>query len=202
MSTKKAEKTKKRIKQGKLTVIGGPMFSGKTTKLLTIYNILKKLGKVVLCFKADPDINGGIGHTDSHDKRSLPVIFISPNQPESILRFVSKKDVQVVIIDEVNFFPKAKMKKVIKKLLSWGISVYANGLIRDYRKKEFGATQELMKIANEKIKLFAVCDKCGDRAAHTERVGGGTAQIISDRNAKYIASCTRCHLVYKKTKKK
>ncbi len=187
-------------RKGRLTVIAGPMFSGKTTKLLAIYYVLQKLKRATMCFKADLDAFGGIGHANSHDDRRLPVIFIKPSHPERILKYVNKKEVQAVIIDETNFFPKKRMLKTVKKLLSWGIDVYANGLLYDYRRKEFGATLELFKIADQKIKLYAVCMRCGMKAEHTERISGGIKQKISDNKAEYIASCAKCHLIYKPKK--
>lgn len=184
-------------KRGRLTVIGGPMFAGKTTKMLAIYNVLTKLGFSVLCFKSEVDASGGIGQTNSHDQRALPVIFINPNNPEKMLRHLKGGTVKKVMIDAVNFFPKSKIKRVIDKLLSWGIDVYVNGLLYDYRRKEFGGTLELLRKADEKIRLYAVCVKCGGKAAHTERVKGGLKQKISTKKAEYIPVCSRCHQVFK-----
>jgi len=149
-----------RKKKGKLSVIAGPMFSGKTTKILSLYQILTNLGYPVLCFKAEVAGKGGIGHTNSHDERSLPVIFIDPDSPIKILKYISEEKVKV-IIDNINFFPKAKIKKVITKLLALGVDVYATGLFYDYLKKPFGATFDLFKKADEKIELFAICVRCG-----------------------------------------
>ena len=75
-------------KKGKLTVIAGPMFAGKTTKLLTLFSVLSDLDFSVLCFKAEALSNGGMGHTRSHDERPLPVIYIDMNKPEKILHYV------------------------------------------------------------------------------------------------------------------
>lgn len=184
-------------KKGKLTVIAGPMFAGKTTKLLAIYDILTKLGYGVLCFKSEVDGDGGIGHTNSHDERPLPVIFINPKHPEKILRHVSEDGVKKIIIDAVHFFPKPEIKKVINKLMTWGVDVYVNGLIYDYRKKEFGATKNLLARADEKYILYSVCVKCGAKASNTERIKGGTKQQISSKKARYIASCNSCHRIYR-----
>ena len=49
--------------RGTLTVIAGPMFAGKTTKLLTIFSVLSKLGYSILVFKAEANGNSGMGHT-------------------------------------------------------------------------------------------------------------------------------------------
>ncbi len=193
---------KKRVRKnhkGKLTVIAGPMFSGKTTKLLTLFSVLSNLGYSTLCFKAEAVSNGGMGHTKSHDERSLPVIYIDMNKPKKILNYVGKQGIKKVIVDNINFFPKKEFIGIVKNLLHQGIDVYVNGLIYDYRKKEYGATKILMKMADETIELFAICVKCGGKADHTERIAGGTEQSVGTTGkvvAKYVAVCACCHKLY------
>lgn len=185
--------------RGKLTVIAGPMFAGKTTKLLTLFSVLSNLGYSILCFKAEAKGNGGMGHTRSHDERPLPVIYIGVDQPEKILQYVGKDGIQKVIIDAVHFFPKDRFITVVNTLLGQGIDVYVNGLIYDYRKKEFGATRTLMKMADECIEQYSICVRCGGKAMHTERVSGGTEQSIGTTGktvAQYIAVCSSCHRIY------
>jgi len=195
-------------KRGKLTVIAGPMFAGKTTKLLTLFSVLSNLGYSILCFKAEAKKVNGMGHTKSHDERPLPVIYVSMDQPEKILQYacpeqgrrVGKDGIQKVIIDAVHFFPKDRILKIVRTLLAQGIDVYVNGVIFDYRKQEFGATRALMNIADDCLELFSICVRCGSKAAYTERVSGGTEQSIGTTGAKraeYIAVCATCHRVYK-----
>jgi thymidine kinase len=194
-------KNKKEIhKTGKLTVIAGPMFAGKTTKLLTLFSVLSKLGYSILVFKAEASSNGGMGHTKSHDERPLPVIYIRMERPEKILQYVGDDGIQKVIIDAIHFFPKAQFMKVVTKLLKQGVDVYVNGLIYDFRKKEFGATRTLMKKADECIEQFSICVRCGGKAQHTERVAGGHTQSIGTTGAvtaQYIPVCADCHKIYK-----
>jgi len=186
--------------KGKLTVIGGPMFAGKTTKLLTLFSVLSNLNYSILCFKAEAVTGGGMGHTKSHDERTLPVIYIHKNEPEQIPRYVGKNNIQKVIVDAIHFFPKKSFIKVIDKLLNKEIDVYVNGLIYDYRKKEYGATKTLSKIADEFIELYSICVRCAGKAEHTERISGGTEQslgTIGKKKAEYIPVCANCHRIYK-----
>lgn len=195
--TKKHAATPRR---GKLTVIAGPMFAGKTTKLLTLFSVLSNLGYSILCFKAEAKKVNGMGHTRSHDERPLPVIYISMDEPEKILKYVGKDGIQKVIVDAVHFFPKERFLKVVNQLLTQGIDVYVNGVIFDYRKQEFGATRMLMQKADECIEQFSICVRCGGKAEHTERISGGTSVAIGTtgiRKASYIPVCRKCHKVYK-----
>ena len=121
------------------------------------------------------------------------------NKPKKILNYVGKQGIKKVIVDNINFFPKKEFIGIVKNLLHQGIDVYVNGLIYDYRKKEYGATKILMKMADETIELFAICVKCGGKADHTERIAGGTEQSVGTTGkvvAKYVAVCACCHKLY------
>ena len=186
--------------KGKLTVIAGPMFAGKTTKLLTLFSVLSKLGYSTLCFKAEALSNGGMGHTRSHDERPLPVIYIDMKKPEKMLDYVGGQGIQKVIVDAIHFFPKEPFINVVNTLLGQGIDVYVNGLIYDYRKQEYGPTKTLMKMADECIEQFSICVKCGGKAEHTERVAGSTKVSIGTtgkQTATYIAVCSAHHKIYR-----
>ena len=198
--TRSSKKKSAAPKKGTLTVIAGPMFAGKTTKLLTLFSVLSNLGYSILCFKAEALSNGGMGHTKSHDDRSLPVIYIDMNRPEKILNYVGKQGIKKVIIDNINFFPKTEFIAIVRQLLAQGIDVYVNGLIYDYRRVEYGATKTLMRMADECIEQFSICVKCGGKAAHTERIAGTTQLSVGTTGkiaAKYIAVCSSCHKIYK-----
>ena len=193
--------------RGKLTFIAGPMFAGKTTKLLTLFSVLSNLDFSILVFKGEAGKNGGMGHTRSHDERPLPVIYIGMDEPEKILQYAypdhdrkaGRKGIQKVIIDNVNFFPKDAFIKVVQTLLSSNIDVYVNGLIYNFRKEEYGATKALMAMADECIEQYSICVRCGGKAAHTERIAGGTEVSIGTTGkttAKYIAVCSSCHRIY------
>jgi thymidine kinase len=192
--------TSKKIKKGKLTVIAGPMFAGKTTKLLTLFSVLQDLEYRLLCFKAEASEHGGMGHTHSHDERPLAVIYIQQDHPELILKYVDNDGIEKVIIDAIHFFPKKSFLEVVKKLLANGIDVYCNGLIYDYKKTEYGATKSLMAIADESIEQYSICVRCGSRAEHTERISGGTKLSVGTVGrtiATYIPVCASCHKIYK-----
>jgi thymidine kinase len=101
-----------------------------------------------------------------------------------------------VIFDEVQFFDKEKIKKVIAILKKRGIHVIAAGLLYDYTRHPFGATPELIGLADEWLELMSVCQKCGALARHSERVKGGKEQIFVGAS-EYIAVCEKCHRIYK-----
>ena len=190
--------TKKSKQKGRLTVIAGPMFAGKTTKLITLYRVFKQTGNKVLCFKAEGgEVKNFIGSTDSHDARSLKVAFVDKKKPESILQVVKRKRAKKILIDAIHFFPEKKTKKVLDELLRNGIDVVVNGLFYDYKKRRFPLVHDLFNLADERTELFSVCEKCGAKAKHTEKVAGGKSTLESTQTAQYIPVCSACHKIYK-----
>ncbi|MBI3385393.1 hypothetical protein HY030_04335 [Candidatus Gottesmanbacteria bacterium] len=197
------------MKKATLTIFAGPMFSGKTTKLIYLTKILKKLGQKVLVAKPSIDTRyTKAPKLASHDAKTVTAVFVDMNKPEDLLKIVVKNPstpygrsgqnlrYDHVILDELNFFHKTKTPEVVKKLLKKGVSVTGSGLAYDYRRKPFGPTLKLIKMADYPIWQYAICQKCGAAAEHTERVAGGKEQVVVAGTDMYIASCRKCHKVY------
>ena len=185
-------------KKGRLTVVAGPMFSGKTSKLVAMVEVFTRMGHTVLTVKPKLDNRyGGKDEIHSHDNKKTPAILVDGESPASIIDKIVATAADKVIFDEVQFFDKRKVMKVIEDLRNRGIHVIAAGLLYDYQRKPFGATPDVMGLADERLELFAICQKCGSLARHTERQKGGRGQIIVGAADMYIASCEKCHRIYK-----
>lgn len=183
--------------KGKLTVIAGPMFSGKTGKLVALIEVFTKMGYKVLTVKPAIDSRyGGKKEIHSHDHKTSHAITISDELGDEIIKKILATGAKKVIFDEVQFFRKEVIIKVIMKLKKLGIHVIAAGLLYDYKRQPFGATPDLMGLADEHLELFAVCQKCGCLARHTERRHGGKSLVVVGAADSYIASCEKCHRVY------
>jgi thymidine kinase len=186
------------MKKGNLTVIAGPMFSGKTTKLLAMINVFERMGFRVLTVKPSIDVRyNGINEIHSHDHRTSTAIIVNGNTPEEIIDKILAEKPDKVIFDEIQFFDKEKIIEVVKKLKKLKLHVICAGLLYNYQRKPFGATADLIGLADESVELFAICQKCGSLARHSERLKGGRENIIVGAADKYIAVCERCHKIYK-----
>lgn len=191
---------KKQLKKtkGKLTVIAGPMFSGKTGKLVAMVEVLSRMGHAVLTVKPSIDKRyGAMREIHSHDHRRSKALVLDDESPEEIINRIVAKKADTVIFDEVQFFDKAKILSVIHDLKKRGLHVIAAGLMYDYQRKPFGATPDLMGIADERLELFAICQRCGSIARHSERVRGIKGQIYVGAANKYIAVCETHHRIYR-----
>src|SRR4030042_566868 len=117
-------------KKGKLTVLAGPMFSGKTGKLVAMVEVFTRMGHKVLTVKPKVDNRyGGKNEIHSHDHRASDAIVVDGETQDSILKKIISSGADKVIFDEVQFFEKEKIKKIISKLKKQGIHVIAAGLL-------------------------------------------------------------------------
>lgn len=197
-SRKNTSSNPRRVGKGKLTVIAGPMFSGKTSKLVALVDVFTRMGHIVLTVKPKLDDRyGGKQELHSHDHHTSKALIVDGEAVECIIEQVLATHADKVIVDEVQFFDKEKIKTVISALKKKGIHVIAAGLLYDYKRQPFGATPDLVGLADEYLELMAVCQKCGGLARHTERQKGSKTLIDVGAADKYIASCEHCHRIYK-----
>ncbi|MBP9718992.1 MAG: thymidine kinase [Candidatus Levybacteria bacterium] len=152
--------------KGKLTVITGCMFSGKTTRLILLAQEALAIGKKIEIFYPEIDNRYTKNYITSHDMLQLP----SQALPLDVTR-IDAHDKEVVFIDEVQFF-KPTIIGVIEKMREQGIVVIASGLDTNYRAEPFGSVPDLMTMADEVVTLHARCVVCQKDATRTQRVVG------------------------------
>lgn len=184
-------------KSGTLTVIYGPMFSGKTSKLVVMVEVYSRMKYRVVTIKPKIDTRySDLEEIHSHDHRTSKAIIVDGESPESVFEEIISLRPDKVIVDEAQFFHHQNILQVIHRLLQTGIDVIAAGLLYDYKRQPFGAMPDLLGLADEHIELTAICQKCGGVAHHSERTGGGGGTINIGAADKYIAVCAACHHIY------
>ena len=151
--------------QGRVEVICGSMFSGKTEELIRRMKRAKFAKQRVLIFKPTIDTRYSCECVVSHDSNSIPSTPIDSSK--GILRFISEID--VVGIDEAQFFDEG-LVAVCNQLAEKGIRVIVAGLDMDYKGVPFGPMPELCAIADEVTKVHAICVKCGRLAYVSHRI--------------------------------
>ena len=172
-------------REGYIEVICGCMFAGKTEELIRRINVLSYAKQKILVFKPKIDDRYSEIEIASHSGRKVPCFAI--DDPEEILDKVTD-DVQVVAIDEVQFF-NSKM---------------VAGLDKDFRGEAFGVMPELLTKGEFVTKLTAVCAKCGSPATRTQRLVDGKPASFDDPVVlvgavdHYEPRCRHCHEVVNK----
>ena len=189
-----------RIKAG-LVVITGSMFSEKTTEGIRILRKHKIAGRKIVIFSPDNDNRSGKGYIASSDKKGPKEksISINTDKPEEMIEYLQKNpDIEIVVIDEVQFFSLKdvkKMNKIVKDIVYSGRRVYAIGLKADFKGEQFGCLKELMVWADD-IKMYhAICDNCGDEdASITKRKTKDSKQVAVGGKGEYFPICRSCEI--------
>jgi thymidine kinase len=175
-----------------LTVITGGMFAEKSTELLRRGRRLKRAGKKVGYFKPHFDNRYSEDELVTHDNDRVPAISID----SPILLNEYHTDFDVFLIDEIQFFQGIAILS-IEFLLEKGKTVIVAGLDMDFEGKPFKLTSRLMSMAEEVVKLHAVCADCGDDSwVSYKEPNGQRIQLGTDE---YKPLCRPC-FYYRKEK--
>ncbi|MDQ5890846.1 MAG: thymidine kinase [Candidatus Dependentiae bacterium] len=186
-------------KKGSLEVVAGCMFSGKTEELMRLVRRAEYAKQSVITIKHRIDNRVHTACINSHAGR---VLVASAADDVASLRAAIPQNIEVVAIDEVQFFP-AEIFTVIEELVDRGVRVIAAGLDTDFRGQPFGVMPQLMTYADHVHKLSAICMQCGKDARWTQRLVNGKPAdwndplIMVGAEDAYEARCRTCFSINK-----
>ena len=175
---------------GWIEVIAGCMFSGKTEELIRRLRRAEIAKQRVLVFKPRLDTRFSAKAIVSHSDQSLPSLLIE--NPDDILELA--EDVQVVGIDEAQFFPMG-IVDVCNALANKGKRVIVAGLDQDYKGVPFEPMPQLLAIAEYITKTLAICMVCGNPADKTQRKTHASERVVVGASEIYEARCRKCHYI-------
>lgn len=197
---------------GHLTVFTGPMFSDKTTNLITLDRNLAQFGGLEsLVFYPTRDTRlavRGVVAPHGEDPEEGGIKAYPVKTAGDILCHPRLKRTPVVMIDEGNFFPleeNPNLVEVVFQLWVAGKRVVVAGLDLDFRRQPFGAMPGVICLASalggDVFHLRAVCQSCGGLAAFSQRLIDGDSAHYGDEivvigaEELYEARCPACHIV-------
>jgi thymidine kinase len=189
-----------------LEIILGPMFSGKTSRLVEIYNQCKFCNISVAVINHTIDNRYDDDLLSTHDKIKIPCIktdklmdiyadFIDLDEITTISRLKDKSKVgssDVILINEGQFFPD--LLEFVNKLLKKDKQIYICGLDGDFERKKFGQIIDLIPLCDKVEKLTSLCSLCknGTKGIFTMRLTKEKEQtIVGSEN--YIPVCRECY---------
>ena len=175
-------------RQGRIEVVCGSMFSGKTEELIRRMKRAVFAHQKVEIFKPSIDTRYSDENVVSHDKnaiRSTPV-----DSSASILQLSA--DIDVVGIDEAQFLDDG-LVDVCNQLADRGVRVIVAGLDMDFRGVPFGPMPALCAIADDVTKVHAICVKCGNLAYLSHRTVSGDKRVMLGEQAEYEPLCRECY---------
>jgi len=172
---------------GQIQVIFGPMFSGKTTELirrLKRYQIANHKCLIIKYANDDRYDKDGIA---THDKQTLAA---TSTLELSSLKHVSNS-YSVIGIDEGQFFPD--VVPFAEQMADKGKIIIVAALDGDFQRRGFGNILNLVPLAENIVKLNAVCMLCFQEGSFTKRKGSETAVEVIGGQDKYLATCRACY---------
>lgn len=197
------------IQGGFLELIIGPMFSGKTNKLIQRFNEIKysistisnnsntiyneRSQESMLALNYNLDTRYGTNKIISHDGNAINCLAINnlaelQTEPNLTLLHQAK----YIFINEAQFFSNLK-DWILEQLNKYNKYIILCGLDSDFKRERFGDLLDLIPHANMVVKLTGICSKCNQPSIYTHRITSEIKQEIIGTN-NYIPVCRACYL--------
>ena len=190
---------------GYLELFIGPMFSGKTSKLLEIYkqNIFCKIPIIVINHSSD--IRYHKTDLSTHDKIMIPCVQTThlldiwnydnledPIDEDLMNIHFQFREAKVVLINEGQFFPD--LIQCIEELLKENKKIFICGLDGDFERKKFGNILDLIPLCDKVTKMTSLCGICkdGTPGIFSLRLTNDKEQFLIGSD-NYIPVCRKCY---------
>jgi thymidine kinase len=191
-----------------LTVYTGPMFSGKTTKLIEdivrFSDIHKDNKTLIINHSQDTrdDRNLVSSHNTNYQGLSSKIKVLGA----SYLSEIDIDEYTMIGIDEANLFPD--LVSTISTWLKNDKHIVCSGLDGNFKMEKFGKISDLLHMADKFVKLPSICKMCLEEtlrcggtitpqttvpAPFTKRLTDCESEIEIGGSDKYMAVCRRHH---------
>ena len=191
---------------GYLELIIGPMFSGKTSRLVEIYK------QCIFCNIPVVTINHSIDNRyddellSTHDKIKIPCIkadklsdiwcknsvFTNITETTKLKNTFNLCNSEVILINEGQFFED--LYEFTIDMLKHNKKIYICGLDGDFERKKFGNILDLIPLCDKVNKLSSLCSICknGTSGIFSMRLTSDKQQTLVGSD-NYIPVCRKCY---------
>ena len=173
---------------GRIEVVCGSMFSGKTEELIRRIKRARIAQQQVKIFKPCIDTRYSDVEVVSHDAQSVASVPVA--SATELVALAQSAD--VVGVDEAQFFDEG-LVEVCNTLANQGKRVIVAGLDMDFRGQPFGPMPALCAVAEDVTKVHAVCVRCGELAQYSHRLVAGDNQVMLGEMQTYEPLCRQCY---------
>ena len=174
---------------GYLELILGPMFSGKTTRLVDIYNLEYSNNNNIKVINFSADTRYHDSMLSTHDKVMIPCVFSNTISEVCQESMICNSD--IILINEGQFFPDL-YESVVELVETHKKIVYICGLDGDFKRNKFGKLLDLIPLSDTVTKLSATCVRCNKRAVFSKRLSAEEQQIVIG-SSNYVPMCRGCY---------
>ena len=196
----------------------GPMYAGKTSKLIEMFNLNKDQHKVIIDFTEEGCYEGIL---ENHNKVQQPAVKtnklmdvhsiykctgnlalahdmisvydndFSKHKELSIIKD-SIENANSIYINEAQFF--LDLYEFVLEQLNLKKHIYIYGLDGDFEQKKMGSILDLIPYCDSVCKLKSICNQCKSNAIFSKRITESKEQYLLDENA-YIPLCRNCFYI-------
>ena len=170
----------KHIFKGRIEVICGSMFSGKTEELIRRIKKVELADEKYIIFRPKIDSRNPENKIISHAKNEISASIVS--SPKEILDL--SVNYSVIGIDETQFFDQS-IVDVCNVLANKGHRLIIAGLDMDYQGNPFGPMPNLMACAEDVMKVHAVCVETGNPAGYSYRKDSSDDLVLIGEKKEY-----------------
>jgi thymidine kinase len=200
-------------KQSYLELFIGPMFSGKTSKLVEIYKqclfcniqvavinhsidkryddtLLSTHDKIMIpCIQTNKLIDVWYYKTDKRGNEGLDEDDIIWRQFDDTIKLINA---DVILINEGQFFED--LCPAVDHMLKHNKKIYVCGLDGDFERKKFGQILDLIPLCDKITKMTSLCSLCknGTAGIFSKRISSEKEQTVVGSD-NYIPVCRTCY---------
>lgn len=176
-----------------LELIIGCMYSGKSSELIKRVKRLQTIQNSYIIYNSHFDQRYGSNNVCTHDRINLQCHVSDKLIPQ--LSTEEFKLANTIFIEEAQFFQD--LYEFVKiSVETFNKHVIVIGLDGDSDRQNFGHIHKLIPLADDIIKLKALCLLCkdGTPGIFSKKIVNSDEQILVGSTDKYIAVCRACYL--------
>jgi len=191
-------------KSGYLAAYIGPMFSGKTSKLMELYKQYSFCNIPVAVINHSADTRYHETMLSNHDNVMIPCIqankltdvweYKKIDEPfcKEAENHMKMRTAEVILINEAQFFDDLRI--CVESMLAENKKIYIFGLDGDFQRKKFGDVLDLIPLCDSVTKLTSLCNICkdGTHGIFSLRLTKETEQMLIGSD-NYIPVCRSCY---------
>jgi thymidine kinase len=191
---------------GYLEIIKGPMFSGKTTRLLDLHKKYTFCGFKTMVINYEKDTRYSHEMLSSHDKVMIPCLKAAKLADIAVLQYDSPNnqltrnyldflDAKAILINEGQFFPDI-VEWVKIAVEEYHKNVYICGLNSDFMRNKFGNWLDLELLCDNVVMLQSFCGSCKKRPALFSHRLSEEREIEVIGADCYMPVCRKCYIAH------
>jgi thymidine kinase len=181
---------------GRLHLFIGPMYAGKTSKLMDVYEDCVDNEEKCIILTHSSETRYSTDKISTHDQKQLPCF-----KYNNINDFISNcKDsidkCSTILVDESQFFND--LINILPLVNTLNKKVFVFGLDGDFKRNKFGQILDLIPHCDTIEKLTANCNNCQNSAIFSHRTMDSSEQVLIGSNDAYQSLCRNCYNKYNK----